>query len=530
MNTQLPGLIHALLSPSIYPHPTGEIRLIETHISWVILTGQFVYKLKKPVDFGFLDFSSLELRRHFCEEELRLNRRLAPQLYLDVVPITGSPEQPALGGSGNAIEYAVRMRQFNPAHQLDHLIAAGQPPNRSVMDGLAAHLVAFHHEAAQAGPADDYGTPESILRPVIENFEQITALPYTADEADSLRELRQWSERTHAALIPTLHQRKQGGHVRECHGDLHLANLAIIGDEAVPFDCLEFSPGLRWIDCVSEIAFLLMDLDYHDQYDPGLQFLNAWLHHGGDHDGLACLRFYLVYRAMVRAKVACIRAQQAGSDHERDNLLGQYSRHLELARDYTRPRAQALIITHGVSGCGKTTLTDDLLAPLRALRVRSDVERKRLHGLTPGARSGSTLGEGIYNAAAGQQTYDRLADLAAMIIDAGYSAIVDATFLRRDQRQRFRELASRLGVPFIILDIRADEADLRERVSQRAAMAQDASEAGIAVLQQQLRERDPLQTDEQLVTLAVETEMPRDSDGLARRISERVDELRVRDA
>ncbi len=519
MNAQPPVLIRALMNPALYDHPVAGFDLVETHISWVLLTGAMAYKIKKPVNLGFLDFSTLELRRHFCDEELRLNRRLAPHIYLDVVAITGSMDAPAINGAGEPIEYAVRMREFDPAQQLDRLITLNRIDDHCFA-ALAEDLAHFHENAARTPPPPSLGHPAQILRPAIENFNQIDALAPAGDIAPELARLRTWTLAAHERLAPRMALRRQQGYIRECHGDLHLGNIALIDGRPVPFDCLEFSPDLRWIDVISEIAFLIMDLDYHQHPDHGLRFLNQYLHHRGDYAGLACLGYYLVYRAMVRAKVACIRADQSGKRAEQTDLLDHMRRHVVLADSYTRERRPALFITHGLSGCGKTTLTDALLVTCRALRVRSDVERKRLRGLAPEDRSRSAPGGGIYDPATGQQTYERLANCGAAVIAAGYSAIIDATFLKRAQRERFRELARKLGVPFLILDFVAPESELRARILQRAAQSQDASEAGLEVLELQLRDQEPLGSDERAEVLTIDTAVPVDPSALAARIRE----------
>lgn len=510
MNAQPPVLIRALMNPALYDHPVAGFALIETHISWVLLTGAMAYKIKKPVDLGFLDFSTLELRRYFCEEELRLNRRLAPHLYLDLVTITGSVDAPAINGAGKPIEYAVRMREFDPAQQLDRLIARNGIDLRCLAE-LADVIARFHETLARSAPPPSLGYPAQILRPAIENFSQIDASTLADDIAPRLVRLRSWTLAAHERLAPRMTMRRQQGYIRECHGDLHLGNIALVDGRPVPFDCLEFSPELRWIDVISEIAFLIMDLDYHQHPDHALRFLNQYLHHRGDYAGLACLDYYLVYRAMVRAKVACIRASQSGENSEQAGLLDHMRRHVTLAEGYIRERRPALYITHGLSGSGKTTLTDALLVPCRAVRIRSDVERKRLHGLAPDDRTRSAPGGGIYDTATGQQTYERLAECGAAVIAAGYSAIIDATFLRRAQRERFRELAKELRVPFLILDIVAPENELRARIMRRAAQLQDASEAGIEVLELQLQEQEPLGSHEHAAVITIDSAMPVDA-------------------
>ncbi len=513
----LPPLIAALHEPHRYDHPVERVTLVETHISWVLLTGRYAYKIKKPVDLGFLDFSTLDKRRHFCEEELRLNRRLAPEIYLAVVPITGKPEDPRLGGPDTPIEYAVQMREFPQEAQLDRVLARGALRPEHI-DDLAARIADFHRHTAVASPDSPFGTPERVWRPVHENFEQIRAR-IGETERPPLERLAQWSQTAFEQLRDIFAARKRDGFVRECHGDAHLANMVLLDNRVVPFDCLEFNDNLRWIDVMNEVAFTVMDLADRGQQAYARRLLNGYLEHTGDYNGLRLLRFYQVYRALVRAKVAAIRLNQTGlSGVERERVEENYRGYIDLAERYTRPTRPALLIAHGLSGTGKTTLTQALVERLGAVRVRSDVERKRLHGLAAAARSGSALNEGLYTAAAGARAYDRLAALARAIVGADHTAILDATFLRRAQRDRMRVLAEELRVPFLILAFEASTATLRERVVVREQTGVDASEAGLAVLEHQLASADPLTAGEQAQALVINTDKPPSAAELSERV------------
>jgi len=491
-----PELIRRLGDPACYDHAAGPVRVIETHISHVLLTGEFAYKIKKPLNLGFLDFSSLDKRLDACHEEVRLNRRLAPAIYLDVVPITGSPQAPRINGSGEAFEYAVKMRQFPPDATLDRLDAQGGMRARQV-EAIATTLARFHLEdCARAGEDSPWGSPEKVWQPVAQNFLQIA--PRLEDPADrrQLDALHAWSEAEHARLTPLLAARKRAGFVRECHGDLHLGNLAWVDDRLLVFDCLEFNPGLRWIDIVSELAFAWMDLLQRGHPDWAWLFLNVWLEQTGDYPGLSLLRYYAVYRALVRAKVAAIRSgQTAGAGH--DAALAEAHALLELATTLTRPQPLRLDITHGLSGSGKTTVTHTLMQAPGAIRLRSDVERKRLVGLDALAKSGSGVGQHLYAADATRRTYEHLARLAGDLLDAGWPVIVDATFTARWQRDLLRDVAQTRDAAFHILDFQVPVATLRERIVQRARAGRDASEADLAVLQHQLDTEDPLAADEQ---------------------------------
>ena len=496
----LTGLIRLLES-------RGEaVTRIETHISSVLLCGNRAYKIKKPLDLGFLDFSTLARRRFCCEEEVRLNRRLAPDIYLGVVAVTGTPEHPQLGGEGKPIEYAVEMRRFSQAGLLSDASEALTP---ELADAIADRLAAFHAGIERAGPDQPYGDPQRVLFPMTQNFDQIRDLTGGA-AARPLQQLEAWTRQQYQALESTLRRRKAEGFIRECHGDLHLGNIAVDEGTLIIFDGIEFNPDLRWIDTMNELAFLLMDLDGRGH--PGLaqRVLNRYLEQSGDYAGVALIRFYQVYRAMVRAKVAAIRLRQPGLDAAAGAALEQeFSGYLEQAAGYTRPRPQALLLTHGPSGSGKSTVTGALLERLPGvIRLRSDVERKRLAGMTAAAASGSGLESGIYTPAFSRRTYRRLLDLSAALLEAGFSPLVDATFLKQAQRRPFLDLAEQRGVPWLILDFQVPLAELRRRVSGRKARGGDVSEADLAVLERQIEGSEPLDDREQARVLTWTPEQP----------------------
>ena len=503
-DTPAPGaaLIRALHDPACYDHPVAPVRVIETHISWVLLTGDYAYKIKKPLDLGFLDFSTVSARLHACCDEVRLNRRLAPDIYLDVVAITGTPADPRINGNGEAFEFAVRMRQFEAEATLDRLDAAGRLTAGHV-DAIATTLARFHLEGcARAGAETPWGEPDRVWAPMAQNFAQIAPQLTNADERAMLDRLHDWSAAEYRRLAPLLAARKREGFVRECHGDLHLGNLAWVDGRLLVFDCLEFDPGLRWIDIQSEIAFCYMDLLQRGHAEWAWRFVNRWLEETGDYAGLALLRFYAVYRALVRAKVAGL----DGAQHHGDagaHARGQLRTLLELAHALVESPAPRLDITHGPPGAGKTTVSDRLMQDPGAIRLRSDVERKRLAGLPALARSGAGIGEALYAEDATQKTYARLAALAADLLDAGWPVVVDATFGARWQRDLLRDVAQSRGIAFRILDFKLAPSVLRERVEARARALADASEADLGVLERQLKSAEPLAGDEQALAVDV---------------------------
>jgi len=496
------ALVAALSNPRCYPHPVDRVEVVETHISWVLLSGDFAYKIKKAVALGFLDFSTLARRRAFCDDELRLNRRLAPELYLEVVAITGTSLAPRFGGNGEAIEYAVKMARFPQDALLDRRLAEARLPPE-LIDRLAEAVADFHGRVSRATPGDGFGTPAAVWEPMAQNFSQLRErLPAAA--APRLDDLEAWSRQRHGELAGPLAARLHEGWVRECHGDLHLGNIALVGDRLQIFDCIEFNPNLRWIDVLSEIAFLTMDLEDRGRADYGHRLLNRYLEGTGDYGGLPLLAFYQVYRAMVRAKVAAIRAAQEESEAKTADLAicDQYLAYAARAATPGEPR---LLLLHGLAGSGKTWLAQGLLEKLGAIRLRSDIERKRLHGLAPLAASESTLAGGIYDSTATAATYSRLVDLARQVLAAGYQVVVDAACLKTWQRDAFRNLAAELGVPFAILACTAPDAVLRGRLAKRAAAGGDASEANQAVLEHQIRVREPLTPAEEGCCLAIDT-------------------------
>jgi len=510
--------IEALLDPGQFDHEVQDLRLLETHISWVILTGPYAYKIKKALDLGFLDFSTLERRRFFCQEEIRLNGRLAPHIYLDVVSITGSAQRPRLGGQGPAIEYAVRMHQFPQGGLLDRLAAAGRLLPSHV-DEIARLVSRFHNTIAQAPRDSPLGSPEGARAPVEENFRHILPLLREAGMRTRVEGLRAWSEAAFQALSPVIARRKADGHVRECHGDMHLGNMALVDDRIIIFDGIEFNDNLRWIDVMSEVAFLASDLEHRGRAYYSWRFLNAYLEITGDYGGLALLRYYQAYRAMVRAKVTRIRLSQSDLPvADRPGVEAEFRLYVSQAEGYTRPGRARLLLMRGVSGAGKTVISESLLERLGAIRLRSDVERKRLHALAPTDRSGSALAAGLYTPEATARTYAHLQGLAEGLLVAGFPVIVDATFLKRGQREPFRTLADELAVPFIILDIHADEAVLRQRILDRARTGADASEADLAVLESQLEAYGPLDSDEQAGSLNIDGGRPVDAEALVTRL------------
>jgi aminoglycoside phosphotransferase family enzyme/predicted kinase len=510
MAKQMGALIKALQQPEVYAHNVENLTVIETHISWLILTGPYAYKIKKPLMLGFLDFSTLDKRRYYCYEELRLNRRLAPQIYLDVVPITGSITHPCLSDSGTPIEYMVKMIQFPQQARLDYYLQQGEL-SPDLIENLTNKVATFHQHIAISSQGSPYGIPKAVLQSALENFEQMAPLLEEENDRRQITRLQQWTQEKWRQLQPEFSGRKEAGFVRECHGDLHLGNIALINKNFIIFDCIEFNDSLRWIDVINELAFLVMDLEHQGHQNLAHCCLNLYLEYCGDYSGLSVLNYYKVYRALVRTKIAAIRLEQRPLTTEaKTTIKASYRSYLKLASNYIYSIKTFLIITHGLSGSGKTTLSQSFLERFGAIRLRSDIERKRLYNLKPQERPGEGVATGIYAKESSHLTYQRLQQLAEAVLKAGYPVIVDAAFLKQKQRQAFQNLAKNLEVPFAILDFRCDLQNLRKRIQERQCKNYDASDASITILEYQRATQESLTNIEQKSALPIETSLPID--------------------
>ena len=477
--SSLPDHLHALLYPRAYPHPVRAVDLIETHISWVLLTGRTAYKIKRPVHYPFIDLRSPRQRRSLCYEELRLNRRFAPELYLDVRPIRRRRGEARIGGSGPIIEHAVRMREFPRAQQLDALLEA-RHIEPAELGSFGTALARLHQRLPDARAGQAWGEPAAQVAVIKHNAAEALRAAAAFGATRTLRALQvslgDWAD----AAWPLLAHRFAMHHVRECHGDLHAANIVRHAKRLLPFDCLEFDPALRWIDVADEVSFLLVDLEARERPLHAQAFLAGYLGASGDYQACLLTPVFKAHRALVRAKVLALGAARGAGTARR--LFGKY---LECAQRALAPRRPALVLMSGMSGSGKTWLARQLAPPLGAVHVRSDIERKRLAGLPAAARSGSALAQGLYARAMTVAVYERLAECAADSLAGGYTTIVDATFARAEDRARFRALAFSLGVSLCILYCHAPPTTLRRRITERGRRGRDPSEANLEVLRWQ---------------------------------------------
>ena len=494
----------------------GAVQRYETHISWVLVAGGHAYKFKKALALPFMDCSTLAARRFYCFEEYRLNRRLAPDLYLGVVAVGGGRASPAIGAPGAPLDYAVHMRAFGQDALWSARLARGRLGGGEV-DRLAASLAAFHGQAPRAPAAAGWGSPETVAGAFAATLAALEAEAEAAelahDAAAALAAVRAWLARRQPAFAGLVAARRAAGMVRECHGDLHCSNLLTLGDQVQAFDCIEFDPALRWIDVIDDLAFACMDLGCRGRSDLAARLLNAYLEHSGDYAGLAVLPDYRVHRALVRARVVLLRARQGGApDAVRRACLRRGRSYLRYAQRCTRPAGPVLVAMHGFSGSGKTGVARRLVELLGAVQLRSDVERKRLPGAGPVAQ------DLRYGEDAARRTYARLGELARAALRAGWPVVVDAACLLAAQRRGLRDLAAELALPFFLVDVRAAPATLRARLAARQAAGEDASDADAAVLAMQLGSAEPLAPDERAQAIVIDTDTDTAAGGGADRL------------
>jgi hypothetical protein len=508
-----------LLRPSAFPHAVARLEVRETNTSWIVLTGEFAYKIKKSVQLGFIDTTTLAQRRSMCDEELRLNRRLAAGIYLDVVSITRDLDGLRVAGHGAIVEYAVQMRQFESSQELSSLLDHDAVSAWEFI-GLAQRLAKFH-ELAPRAPSDE-GCPctQHLHDAVLGN---LTILLSHLDGDWALPEMATLIDWMHAYLqdcLGPLRARERSGYIRECHGDLHARNIVRWCGELVPFDCLEFDPNLRWIDVMNDVAFLFMDLTAHGRKDLTFAFLNAYLERTGDYDGVRHLAFYSVYRALIRAMVDGIRAAQDSS--HRGEFQDRFRDRVRAAAAYIGRPSPVLFIMHGVSGSGKSRLSERLASHLGAIRMRSDVERKRI-GATPEASvCGATYAKGLYAPEISRRTYAHLQSSAESCLQGGMDTIVDAAFLTGEDRRLFRDLALRMGCRFLVLACEADSATLAQRIEKRALLRSDPSDADMEVLSRQLQIRESLAAEELATAIRIDTTQAKASEQAIAAIYERL--------
>ena len=457
-------------SAAFYPHPVDAVSMIETHISWVFLTGSFVYKVKKPLDLDFLDFSTLEKREHYCRREVELNRRLTTGIYLDVVPIIQKGPRFELTGAGQTVDYAVKMRQLSDEDSLKHLLP-GNKLEPDTIESLARTLAGFYREAASGPEIDRFGSWEIVQKNCVENFRQV--MDHAKADTLDFRRLNIVEAATRGFIDRQqglFDERVQGGRIRDCHGDLRPDHVYLTDQGIQIIDCIEFNSRFRYGDVASDLAFLAMELDHQGYPHLAGTLMSALTRHFDDSQFFSLLTFYKCYRAMVRLKVAIVRLAQVDSGSETGAALqariGRYTRlAYRYAIQFSRP---TLWVVCGMVATGKSTAARALADSLSIDPIRSDLVRKRLFKSSDRKEGGATgFGSGIYSTEATSLTYARMLLLAQAALEKGRSVVLDATFSHKDQRQEALRLAEAMGAWIIFVQCTCSEATIRERLLAR---------------------------------------------------------------
>lgn len=501
----LPERLSGLLSPVAYPHPVTEVRVIQTQLSWVLLAGERVYKIKRPAHLPFADFRLLDDRRRLCHEELRLNRRFVRGLYLDVCAITGHGEGARIGGTGSATEYAVVMRRFDEQQQLDRLVR-DKRVNEDEIESFARHLADLQRTLPVPADSSAASLALSVVASADRNAQECAGFAATLGTAERIRVAGQRLLEAMRARRAAFAWRDQAHVVRECHADLHLSNVVRLDGQLQPFDCLEFDPALRWIDVAQDAAFLCADLLGYGEPRLANVFLNAWLARTGDYHACAIMPLHIADRALVRAKVMALLAGDQPSESTGHRLhAGRHDRYLAVAERALQRAPGCCVMLTGLPASGKSWLARQLAPQLDAIHIRSDLERQRLADVAATAHGHSPIHGGIYTTGRTAATYERLERCVAEVVSGGYTALVDANFGLRAQRAALAQLCGMMEVPLHVIHCEAPAAVLRQRIASRMREGHDASEADQNVLEAKLLEREAIVPTEQLDVIAADT-------------------------
>jgi uncharacterized protein len=473
----LPELIQAMLSPDFYPHPvTMPIELIQTHASVVLLTGDFVYKLKKPVNFGFLDYSTVTSRQHFCEEEVRLNQRGAKELYLAVLPISKQGDKYQFGNEGEIVDYAVKMVQFPQSALFSRMFESGQITTSDV-EAMGQVVALFHSEAQTSAYISSFGTVAKIRQSIDDNYRQTEKYIGRSQTQPQYTETKAYTDRFLLEHEQLFLDRIAGGFIRECHGDLHLRNICRWQTKILLFDCIEFNEPFRFVDTMYDIAFTVMDLEARERKDLANRFLNTYVEQTGDWAGLLVLPMYLSRQAYVRAKVTSFLLDDVGiSEEDRVVALATARNYYHQAWEYTRPRQGRMILLSGLSGSGKSTLGKQLATSVGGIQIRSDAVRKHLGGIPLLSRGDDSL----YTPEMTARTYQQVLLLGAKLAAQGFTVILDAKYDRRSLRAAVIDLAQSEAIQLDMIHCTAPANVLIDRLLQRTGDIADATASLLA--------------------------------------------------
>jgi uncharacterized protein len=465
MTTQLPEVAQALLDPQIYPDKTTGVEMMQTQMSFIFLTGKYVYKLRKAVNLGYLDYTTLEKRHYFSDQEVILNRRLSPEVYLGVIPVHKNRGKISLSGRGEVVEYVVKML-YLPQNRMMNVLLDRNRVTAEMVEQVAQKLVDFHARAATDQEISNFGSIKAVQYNTDENFSQTEKYFGITIKGGQFRNIKQYTDNTLIEKESIFKQRAAAGKIRDCHGDLHSQHVCLANTISI-FDCIEFNDRFRYCDVASEIAFLAMDLDHYGRADLARSFTDAYIRISRDAQIAEVLKFYKCYRAYVRGKVGCFKYDDPYISQAEKGLTQRMARgYFELAASYARSRP-VLFITVGLVGSGKSTLAQSLAKRLGLTIISSDIVRKQLASIPLTEHRFNEMETGIYSEAFTRQTYDKLFSEAGMILKQGDSVILDASFIKAAERNRALNLAREMQADFFILECRLDEAAIRQRLARR---------------------------------------------------------------
>lgn len=495
-------LIQQMQESHFYPHPVQTpIKLVQTHASYVFLTGDYAYKVKKSVDFGFFDYSTLDKRKHFLEEELRLNGEIAPDLYLEVLPIIQQEKQFILNAAGTPVEYVLKMRQFPQDCLLSEMLKQDQLTPEHIQE-LGEVVAKFHQKAKVSPEICSFGDWEQIKSALDNNYKQTAKYIDIVQPQKQYQETKEFSDTFFQEKQALFNQRQEKNFIRECHGDLHLRNICYWPNKIQLFDRIEFNKPFRFVDVMYDIAFAVMDLDAKKQTAFGNLFLNTYLEHTGDWEGVQLLPLYLSRQAYVRAKVTSFLLDDPQvAEKDKKEAAETAKDYYSLAHSYTQQKTGKIFLMSGISGTGKTTVGRAIAQHTQAIHIRSDAVRKHLAGISLHRKGTADL----YSAEMSQKTYQRLWELGKMLVSQGFNVVLDGKYDRLKWRTPILEYAQTHQNPLKIVHCTAPMDLLCDRLNQRKG---DISDATADLLSQQKSAQEDFQPNEQMYSVTVDTSQP----------------------
>jgi len=467
-------LFEGLKNPSTYGLGVESIDVLQTHISFVALTGKYAYKVKKPVNFGFLDFSTLEKRKHYCEEELKLNKRLCPDIYLDVVPLTMKNTHLELNGDGEIVDYAVKMKEFPQRNIMTRLLETDEIDEETI-DSICDILVDFYKKDKRSSEIDQYGEIEYIKKNTDENFEQTLSMVDTTIPQDVYVFIKDATNKFLQNKKEVFEERIQGGFIHDCHGDLHSGNIVVTGKDVCIFDCIEFNKRFRYSDVASDIGFLAMDLDFQGQPYLSSYLIDKYIEKSNDPGILKVLNFYKCYRAYVRGKVIGFKLDDPNVDkNDKQNIIDTARKYFDLAQYYAelfsrdiKETCPVLFITSGLTGTGKTTVARKIMVDYHAHMISTDTVRKELEGIAKFERHHDAYNTGLYSPEKMRYTYEKITEKAEKQLRKGRNVVLDATFKTRELRDEAKKLSEKTNTDFIILYSTCPEDIVKKYLNER---------------------------------------------------------------